>query len=236
MRNNALKTWNTKNLEPMAAFFNARAPRYDEVHTGHISGGIATKDLIAQYLPSPPLQRGEAAQRQGGVYDILDLGCGTGLELPAIFARFPGAKVTGIDLAADMLALLHERCAGLDVQTLCMSYFDYDFPASHFDAVISVMSLHHFTPAQKLDLYTRARRALKPGGVFLNCDYYIANPLRVRLNFFRLRLKCQQPGAMHFDTPLTPKQEMRVLRRAGFEGVQVLWQQKNTKVIQAQRL
>ena len=210
-------------LEPMGAFFNARAAQYDEIHTGQISGGLATKDLIAQYLPEH-------------TRDVLDLGCGTGLELPALFARFPEARVLGIDLAEDMLALLHERCAAFDVQTLCMSYFDYNFPKNTFDAVISVMSLHHFTPAQKLDLYSRARSALKPGGVFLNCDYFIASPLRVRLNFLRLRLMRQQPGAVHFDTPLTAKQEMKVLRRAGFVRVETLWQQENTTTVIARSL
>jgi len=205
-------------LEPMGDFFNARASKYDEVHTSHISGGLATKDLVARYLPS-------------STSDILDLGCGTGLELPAIFARFPEAHVVGIDLAEDMLALLHERCAGFDVQTLCMSYFDYPFPQNQFDAVVSVMSLHHFTTAQKLDLYARVRESLKPGGVFLNCDYFIGNPLRVWLNFTRLRLLRQEPGATHFDTPLTAKQEMNILWQAGFEDVQVLWKQDNTQVI-----
>jgi len=207
-------------LEPMGAFFNARAPSYDQVHTSHISGGLATKDLIAQYLPEY-------------TRDVLDLGCGTGLELPAIYARFPEAHVVGIDLAGDMLALLRERCAGLDVETLRMSYFDYDFPENQFDAVVSVMSLHHFTPAQKLDLYSRARSTLKPGGVFLNCDYFIGSPLRVQLNFLRLRLMHCEPGAVHFDTPLTAKQEMRILRQAGFERVEILWRQENTVLIQA---
>jgi len=208
------------NLEPMGDFFNARASDYDEVHTGHIDGGLATKDLVAHYLPE-------------GTRDVLDLGCGTGLELPALFARFPEARVVGIDLAEDMLALLRERCTGFDVQTLRMSYFDYDFPPGRFDAVISVMSLHHFTPAQKRDLYSRARSALKPGGVFLNCDYFIGSPLRVRLNFLRLRLMRQAPGAMHFDTPLTARQEMKVLRQSGFARVELVWENENTKVVMA---
>ncbi|MDR2686435.1 MAG: class I SAM-dependent methyltransferase [Oscillospiraceae bacterium] len=209
-----------RHLEPMGDFFNARAPKYDEVHTSHISGGIATKDLIAHYLPE-------------GTRDVLDLGCGTGLELPALFARFPEAHVVGIDLAGDMLALLRERCAGLAVETLRMSYFDYDFPPGRFGAVVSVMSLHHFAPAQKLALYTRVRKTLRPGGVFLNCDYFIASPLRAQLNFLRLRLLRQEPGAMHFDTPLTAKQETGILRQAGFERVEFVWQEKNTKVVMA---
>ena len=204
----------------MGDFFNKRAPKYDEMHTSHISGGIATKDLVARYLPED-------------TREVLDLGCGTGLELPAIFARFPEVHVIGIDLAGDMLALLHERCAGLPVETLCMSYFDYGFPENQFDAVVSVMSLHHFTPAQKLDLYSRVRNTLKPGGVFLNCDYFIANPLLVQWNFLRLRLLRHEPGAMHFDTPLTARREMGILRQAGFEGVELAWQDQNTKVVMA---
>jgi len=204
----------------MAQFFNTRAPTYDEVHTGHISGGLATKDLIAQYLPEH-------------TRDVLDLGCGTGLELPAIYARFPGARVVGIDLAEDMLALLRGRCAGFHVETLCMSYFDYEFPANRFDAVASVMSLHHFSPAQKLDLYARVRQTLRPGGVFLNCDYFIGSPLRERLYFRRLRRLGCEPGAAHFDTPLTARHEMRVLRQAGFERVRVVYANKNTKVVMA---
>jgi len=207
-------------LEPMAQFFNNRAAIYDEVHTGHIDGGLATKELVAQHLPER-------------TRDVLDLGCGTGLELPPLFARFPQANVVGIDLAQDMLDILHERCADFDVQTLCMSYFDYEFPAESFDAVISVMSLHHFTPKQKLDLYTCVRKTLRPGGVFLNCDYIIGSPLRERLSFTRLKLMRKQAGDMHFDTPLTAKHELRLLRRAGFAQMDVIWQEGNTRLVQA---
>jgi len=205
-------------LEPMAAFFNSRAAIYDEVHTGHIGGGLAGKDLVAQYLPEK-------------TKDILDLGCGTGLELPALFARFPQVKVVGIDLAQDMLDILHERVVGFDIQTLCMSYFDYDFPVQKFDAVISVMSLHHFTPTQKLDLYTRIRGTLRPCGVFLNCDYIIDSPWKERYYFARLRLMRQQAGEMHFDTPLTARHEMKIMRQAGFASTETLWREGTSQLL-----
>ncbi|MCL2301138.1 MAG: class I SAM-dependent methyltransferase [Firmicutes bacterium] len=208
------------NYEPMGAFFNKHAPTYDHDHTAQIVGGVAMKDIVAGYLPE-------------GARDILDLGCGTGLELPAIFARFPEARVVGIDLAEDMLALLHERCAGFAVETLHMSYFDYDFPEKQFDAVISVMSLHHFSPEQKIGLYSRVRSTLKPGGVFLNCDYYIGNPLCARLQFARLRRLKIEPGAMHIDTPLTTRQELQTLRQAGFARVEMPLNQDNTTLIAA---
>jgi len=206
----------------MAQFFNARSEIYDEAHLGHLKkdGGMASKDIVALHLPA-------------GTRDILDLGCGTGLELPAIFAQFPQAKVLGIDLAQDMLDLLHERCANLDVQTLCMSYFDYDFPPAQFDAVISVMSLHHFSPAQKLQLFTRVRSTLRPGGVFLNCDYFAKNTREERANFAKLAQAHQQPGETHFDTPLTARHEMRLLCQAGFAQAKIAWQQGNAKLIHA---
>ena len=34
---------------------------------------------------------------------ILDIGCGTGLELAAVFEKAPNAIITGIDISADML-------------------------------------------------------------------------------------------------------------------------------------
>jgi len=209
--------------EPMAAFFNKRAKIYDEVHIGHTDGGRAAKDLVAAHLPE-------------GARDVLDLGCGTGLELPALFARFPGARVLGIDLAEDMLALLRERCAGSAARTLCMSYFDYAYPPQAYDAVISVMSLHHFTPAQKLGLYKQVRSTLRPGGVFLNCDYFTGSARDERRNFSRLgRLGCE-PGEVHFDTPLTVRHELELLLGAGFAHAQVLWTEGNTKLVRAEIL
>ena len=210
-----------QSLEPMAAFFNSRAEKYDEVHTGHISGGRATKDLVAAHLPE-------------GTRDVLDLGCGTGLELPAIYARFPNARVLGIDMAQDMLALLRERCAGQNVRTLCMSYFDYAFPPAAYDAVISVMSLHHFTPEQKLGLYAQIRKTLRPGGLFLNCDYYINSAWSERRNFKQLQQLGCEPGEVHFDTPLTARHELKLLIAAGFGRAEVLWGEKNTKLIKGE--
>ena len=209
-------------VEPMAAFFNRRAETYDEVHIGHIDGGRAAKDLVAKYLP-------------GDTRDVLDLGCGTGLELDALFERFPNARVLGIDLAENMLARLKERCAGRNVQMLCMSFFDYAFDPEQFDAIISVMCLHHFTPQQKLALYSQIHTTLRPGGVFLLCDYFTTSARRERRNFKQLRELGYEAGKMHFDTPLTPRHELKILIEAGFERAEVLWGEGNTKLIRAKR-
>ncbi len=69
-------------LEEMGAFFDARSKSYDEVHTGHIGGGLESKHVPALYLPE-------------GCKELLDLGIGTGLELETVFQRFPEVRVTG---------------------------------------------------------------------------------------------------------------------------------------------
>lgn len=76
---------------------------------------------------------------------ILDLGCGTGLELEQYFKINPTAKVTGIDLAPGMLGALKEKFPDKDLELILGSYFDVPFGNKLFDAALSVESLHHFT-------------------------------------------------------------------------------------------
>jgi len=207
-------------LEPMAEFFNSRAEVYDEVHTSHIDGGRASKDIVAGLLPE-------------GTRRILDLGVGTGLELEAVFARFPEAQVTGIDMAEDMLQKLRERFPGKEMELICGSYLEADFGTAQYDAVISVMSLHHLPPAQKRLLFERVRKCLKPGGGFLNCDYYAksrAYELRCRAKLWTMHAP---PGSVHFDIPMTARHEMNIMRSSGFSRVRDAWKQGNTWVLEA---
>ena len=73
------------------------------------------------------------------------LGCGTGLELDYYFKLNPSARVTGIDLAADMLAVLRKKFSDNALPLIQGSYFDVSFEKNGYDAVVSVESLHHFT-------------------------------------------------------------------------------------------
>ena len=81
-------------LEKMAAFFEARLDGYDQHMLSNIAGAEEFYPVTAALLP---LQPGAS---------VLDLGCGTGLELEYYFAQNPGANVTGIDLSAGMLQAL----------------------------------------------------------------------------------------------------------------------------------
>ena len=139
-------------LEKMGEFFGNRLDGYEEHQLTCIESAEEFYPFTAKCLP----------QTEGA--NVLDLGCGTGLELGYYFETAPTAKVTGIDLAPAMLLVLHEKFPGKALTLIAGSYFDVPFEENAFDAAVSVESLHHFTREEKIPLYEKLWRALKPGG------------------------------------------------------------------------
>lgn len=220
-------------LEEMSAFFDKRSEIYDEVHTRSIDGGMESKRLPATFLPDD-------------TKTLLDLGVGTGLELEEVFHRFPKVQVTGLDRSPKMLEKLVEKYPAHEMSLHCMSYFEYEFGCERFDAALSVMTLHHYTHAVKTGLYRRILTSLKPGGVYVECDYMITagackNPQEIEDSFFaeyeRLKQEQELPkGAeYHFDTPCTVENQKKMLFEAGFLEVEEVWSQKNTVILAAKK-
>lgn len=215
-------------LEKMDDFFNRRLDGYEEHQLSAIDGAGTFYPLTAAQLPNVPRAR------------VLDLGCGTGLELGYYFAANPTARVTGIDLAGDMLNALRRKFPGKALELVQGSYFDVPFGENRYDAAVSVESLHHFTLAEKVPLYRKVYRALTPEGYFILTDYFAADEAQEA--FFRgelLRLKREQgirDGAFyHYDTPLTVGHEIQALEGAGFCRVEVLGQWGATHLLKAAR-
>ncbi len=220
-------------LEEMGAFFDARCETYDEVHTSHIGGGAESKRIPARYLPN-------------GCETLLDLGIGTGLELKAIFERFPSIRVTGVDLSAQMLQKLREKYPGKALRLYQMSYFDFDMGTEIYDAALTVMTLHHYPHEVKTGLYRRIFRSLKPGGVYVECDYMIPageveDPQATEDFFFAEyeRLKREQGLAQnleyHYDTPCTVENQIKMLLAAGFRKVRERWCQDSNVLLTAEK-
>ena len=202
-------------LERMGEFFDARLDEYDNHQLTCIDAAQEFYPFAARLLPTEPDAR------------ILDLGCGTGLELEQYFPLNPTARVTGIDLAPGMLGALREKFPGHALTLIQGSYFDVPFGENAFDAAISVESLHHFTKDEKLPLYRRVRDALKDGGYFVLTDYFALSDEEERFRRSELlRLKAEEgllDGVFyHYDTPLTVEHEQEALRGAGFSSVEVL--------------
>ncbi len=213
-------------LEKMDVFFTARLSGYDEHMMTEIEGAKEFYPYTAALLPL----------KQDA--NVLDLGCGTGLELEYYFARNGEASVVGIDLSADMLAALKRKFADRKVKLICGSYFDVPFEANRFDAAVSVESLHHFTAAQKLKLYKKLNTALSDNGYFVLTDYFAESEEAEHFYFSELeRLKSEQrlePTAFyHYDTPLTVEHEIEVLKQAGFSDVRIMRNWKATYTVLA---
>ncbi len=204
-------------LEKMDDFFAARLDGYDEHMRTDIEGASGFYAYTASLLP------GAAEAR------VLDLGCGTGLELEEYFALNPCAKVTGIDLSGEMLDALKAKFPEKELTLIRASYFDMPFGEKQYDAAVSVESLHHFPAEMKASLYQRLHAALKENGVFVLTDYFAESEALEQEYFENLaQLKKEQglPDGVfyHYDTPLLVEHEMDLLRRAGFREVRILKQ------------
>lgn len=202
-------------LEKMDAFFEARLAGYDDHMLTEIEGAAEFYPFTAECLPS---WNGAA---------VLDLGCGTGLELEYYFARNPGARVTGVDLSAGMLNALREKFRDKALTLILGSYFKEDLGCERFDAAVSVESLHHFTLEEKRSLYTRLHTALKEDGYFILTDYFAHEDAfeefcRTELNRLKAEQGISDNEFYHYDTPLTLEHEGEALRAAGFSRVEDL--------------
>ena len=94
-------------LERMEAFFRDRLSEYDE----HMRTAIEGADEFYRYTAGLlPMESGA---------EVLDLGCGTGLELEEYFGLNPGAHITGIDLSEDMLERLAGKFLNRQMQRFC---------------------------------------------------------------------------------------------------------------------
>ena len=215
-------------LERMDDFFAARVGGYDEHMRKTIEGAPDFYAYTASLLPAAKGAR------------ILDLGCGTGLELEEYFRLNPEAKVMGIDLSEAMLKALKEKLPNRKISLVTGSYFDVPFGEKAYDAAVSVESLHHFPAEQKERLYRKLHAALKDGGFFVLTDYFAGSEEQEKESFETLKqLKEEQglpeDGFFHYDTPLTADHEIRVLRQAGFSEVRVLKAWGPTSTLLARR-
>lgn len=205
--------------EEMERFFDARARGYDE----HMRGVVPSFDAFYGGIAGP-LAKTDAPIR------VLDLGCGTGLELEGIWAKAPRARVTGVDLSAEMLARLRDRwpARAPQLELVKGSYLELPLGERVFDCAVSAMTLHHLLPTEKVDLYARIRESLVPGGRYVEGDYVVepAEEAR-RLAAFREATRGDRPGApqRHLDIPGSLATQRELLARAGFRGFRLCWRE-----------
>ena len=134
------------------AFFDAIAPRYDRVFAREPSEVRAHVERVLAAIGRGPR-------------DVLDLGVGTGLELPRLLDA--GHRVIGVDVSPEMIALCNSRSRPIRCVE-CDFWSALPFEDASFDAVIALFgSLAHAPDAGALArLALEVRRVSREGSVF----------------------------------------------------------------------
>jgi len=203
--------------EPMAAFFDARAATYESHMRATVKDFDGFYGAVARCVP-------ETANR----IEILDLGCGSGLELATILVRAPHCRVTALDLSEEMLARLARTFAWAGPRIRCVqgSYLEWPIEAGRWDVILSVMSLHHLTRDEKARLYPVIRDGLAPGGRYVEGDYVVDPDEEVASLAVYEALRARHPriagGAYHIDVPVSLSTQECLLSEAGLEP-EVVW-------------
>jgi tRNA (cmo5U34)-methyltransferase len=210
-------------VERMDEFFDARIGIYDKHMLDDLKLDGFYREIAEQVSSDRPDFR------------LLDLGCGTGIELGYLYDRYPEMRVTGIDLSPKMLERLREKFPDKEIALIEGSYFDVDFEGP-YDVILSTYSLHHFDEEHKRALYPRIREALGAGGVFVFGDY--TSPTtdeekRVLAQRANILVDRSDDELYHLDIPLTAQTEAALMREAGFEHVDITLDGASASIIVA---
>ena len=214
-------------LERMDDFFTRRVEDYDVHMLSEVEGCKEGYIKMAQEVPK-------------NTKTLLDLGCGTGLELDEIFKFLPDVCVTGIDLTKSMLEKLEEKHPDKNIKLICDDYFKADLGKEQFDCAVSFQTMHHFAHSRKISLYKKIHSSLKDNGVYIECDYMVLTQSEEDFYFAeneRMRKEQNIPDGVfcHYDTPCTVKNQIDMLKEAGFKTVEQVFRVENTTMLVAHK-
>ena len=209
-------------LRTAAQHFDDWAPRYDAQIREMVPRYEEIHDTIVALLSLRPPRR------------ILDLGAGTGYTIRRILDAFGGATATGLDVSPEMLHRAGERLASYGERAeLRRSDIAEPEITGAFDAIVSILAVHHLFPDQKRHLLSRIWEHIEPGGIFVLADYF--RPAMDRLS--ELYDLPDEPDAheVEHDHPDTAAEHLAWLTAAGFAAVDVVWKYDDVGVIVAWR-
>jgi SAM-dependent methyltransferase len=175
---------------------------------------------------------------------VVDLGIGSGALAARCLARQPSARVIGIDEDEGMLALARARL-GARLTTVTGDFLSTPLPRC--EAIVASFALHHVATATlRSALFARCFTALRPGGLLVSADCYLA-PGRAarsrhreawRRHLMRTYPRAEASGFMRAwareDTYFSLATERSLFRRAGFTTA-VPWRRDGFAVIAGAR-
>ncbi len=210
--------------EKMKDFFNKRAVSYDE----HMKNNINNFEKYYKMIADPITKTNERI-------NILDIGCGTGLELKYIFEKAPNAQIIGVDISDEMLELLLDKYENKadQINVIKNSYLTLEFGENKFDYVVSVMTIHHLLYETKKKLYKKILKSLKDNGKYTEGDYVVSKEKeKTLLNQFKKRMKQKElnDGFFHIDIPFSLKTQEKLIIEVGYRNFDLIFKEKEAAI------
>lgn len=178
---------------------------------------------------------------------ILDVGAGTGIFSALVKEKYPNAQISLIDLSENMIEKAKARFQDDSaISYMIADYTSYDFQTK-FDFVISSLSIHHLTDAQKEKLYRKVYNLLNEEGIFINADQVLGSTPFIEtmykndwnLKIERSGLTSEELKAAHERTKLdkmaTLENQLKWLKDAGFSEVDCVYKYFNFSVLYARK-
>lgn len=153
---------------------------------------------------------------------ILDLGTGTGETARRVLEKHPKARLTGVDVSAEMLSRAREALAPEHVVDLLVQSIEDPLPEGPFDLAVSALAVHHLDGPAKADLFQRVTEVLRPGGRFVLGDVIVPDDPADAVT----------PLSPDYDLPSPTGDVAKWLQEAGFE-TRVVWEFKDLAIFRA---
>jgi ubiquinone/menaquinone biosynthesis C-methylase UbiE len=150
---------NRDQVDPVVKEYSAAAKDYDEQWSFYVDG--TTRATMSRLEIAPTAS-------------VLDVGCGTGELLVRLAAKYPNARLSGLDPVPEMLAVGRTKLSeNVDLRAGWAN--ELPWPDGAFDVVVSCNMFHYIS--HPVAAVQEMERVLRPGGRFVItdwCDDYLA--------------------------------------------------------------
>lgn len=208
---------------------------------------FSNPQAVARYAEGPPrlvpgfadLHRMVAlllAERAPDDARVLVVGAGGGLEIKALAGTHSGWRFDGVDPSAEMIGLA-EATLGSMADRVALHHGLIDVaPEGPFDAATCILTLHFVAPDERLRTLAEVRRRLKPGAPFAVAHFSFPQKAGerelwlARYAAFAVASGVEPAQAENARSAiadrlpiLSPQDDERLLREAGFHGVALFY-------------
>ncbi|MCB7480823.1 class I SAM-dependent methyltransferase [Christiangramia sediminis] len=169
---------------------------------------------------------------------VLDLGCGNGNISSQLVPYFPNATYTLVDASTEMINLCRHKFKDHNFIYHNNYFKDFSFNKDSYDLIVAGFSLHHLEDKEKQSIFKDIYSSLKQGGIFSYSDLMISktNPEHPKIleewhSFVNIsfpdgeKWKWIMEHYDAFDKPTDYNIQIEWMKNAGFDDIQILYNQ-----------